>query len=259
MSEQQPVPAKSAVIEQAPKPTTAAYMYGLSLLFVAVLYAIYRGAGVDIEADKFLKVNISSTVEATKAAQKAKPEGAPQPVTSSETTELDKSLQLNGVTYADISMLLKGTSTTLPKAKILWVDDHPSNNQYQRLAFAGLGIYCDEYTNNYDARVAARMVHYDIIISDVDRDKEPENGIDLLKELRDEEGYTSTPFFYYTIRNEVDVTKLAAEKGVSVFSSTVTNDPAVLLKRVLATLPKTPDAPRTFWQRIRDRLFPYHV
>jgi hypothetical protein len=150
-----------------------------------------------------------------------------------------------------LAQLAHKVSGPLPVAKILWADDHPLNNQFERMAFASLGIYCDSYTNNADALSALQSVlrarqllqaaddrPYDVIISDYHRDNEkvggvPQTGADLLKAVRSIDLYRTTPFFFYTAGGVDAVRDVAVE-----YNATATNDTSVLVSGVINALPR---------------------
>jgi CheY-like chemotaxis protein len=110
----------------------------------------------------------------------------------------------------DIKKLLDKGPRDLPVAKVLWVDDHPINNQVARLALGALGIFCDSYTNTSDAIDALNWNSrnskkpYDLIISDWRRDNEIDSnghtmsGIDTYRHVRELPGYRDTPFVFFT-------------------------------------------------------------
>jgi CheY-like chemotaxis protein len=85
----------------------------------------------------------------------------------------------------------------LPRApRVLWVDDHPSNNRYERTMLHSLGMFVDLAIKTDDAlaRVAAQGP-YDVVISDMGRTDDPRAGYTLLAELR-RLGVT-TPYVIY--------------------------------------------------------------
>ena len=78
---------------------------------------------------------------------------------------------------------------------VLWVDDRPDNNSYERQALEALGIRVDISTSTEDALTRIRWRSYDMIISDMGRPPDGRAGYTLLDELRargDE-----TPYFIY--------------------------------------------------------------
>ena len=135
---------------------------------------------------------------------------------------------------------LKHGITRLPTAKILWVDDLPTNNQAERLALAVLGVYCDSYSSTVEAKKAiqwnAVMNHrpYDMIISDYHRAADNDSGEVTYQMVRQETGYSSTPFVFYTADHVLDAAPIVAGDS----NAAVTNVRDVLLRRVLQVLPK---------------------
>lgn len=83
----------------------------------------------------------------------------------------------------------------LPRATIVWADDKPLNNQFERLAFASAGIFCDSYTTNDDTKKALDRAKYDLVISDIGRDGRAETGWDLLPDVK----RRNIPFVFYTM------------------------------------------------------------
>lgn len=145
----------------------------------------------------------------------------------------------------DIRNLLDKGSRDLPVAKVLWVDDHPPNNQVARLALAALGIYCDSYTTTADAISALNWNSrhskkpYDVIISDWRRDNEfaPDghalSGLDTYKQVRDLPGYHDTPFVFFTADGIEAVQPIVSQDP----NAASTNYFDVLLDRILRSIP----------------------
>ena len=135
---------------------------------------------------------------------------------------------------------LQHVITKLPTAKILWVDDTPTNNQAERLALAVLGIYCDSYSSTVEARQAiewnAIMNHrpYDLVISDYGRAATNDSGAVTYQMVRQEPGYSTTAFVFYTADHIQDVAPIVAGDS----NAAETNVRDVLLRRVLQALPK---------------------
>lgn len=83
------------------------------------------------------------------------------------------------------------------KGRILWVDDHPQNNEAERqyLQQHNLAVYLT--TTTEEALMLTSMYQYDVIITDMGRQQDPLAGLKLTKTLR-ETGNT-TPIYIYTI------------------------------------------------------------
>jgi hypothetical protein len=139
---------------------------------------------------------------------------------------------------------LRTGSASLPTAKVLWVDDVLTNNQTERLALAFIGVYCDSYTSTSEALEAIRWnaangeKPYDIIISDYARGHEtdsngnPMTGADTYRQVRQQTGYSNTPFIFYTADHIADAARLVANDA----SAAATNIPSVLLQRVIYSM-----------------------
>lgn len=78
---------------------------------------------------------------------------------------------------------------------ILWVDDRPANNRFERQAFEALGMHVDISTSTEDALSRMQWRQYDLIISDMGRPGDPRAGYTLLDQLRDQGD--ATPFVIY--------------------------------------------------------------
>lgn len=80
---------------------------------------------------------------------------------------------------------------------VLWVDDTPSNNAWERKALAAYGVrFVLAYDTNEAERLAAENGPFDAIISDMGRPGDPQAGYTLLKRFR--EAGVKTPYFIYT-------------------------------------------------------------
>lgn len=84
-------------------------------------------------------------------------------------------------------------------ARILWVDDRPSNNTHERQAFEALGIKVDLAENTNDALNMIGVQNYNAIISDMGRPPDSRAGYTLLESLR--QAGNQTPFVIYAGSN----------------------------------------------------------
>lgn len=84
-----------------------------------------------------------------------------------------------------IEVAASGVEQLRRAPRVLWVDDQPSNNRYERSMLQALGIFVDLSTSTGDAlaKVAARR-GYDVIITDMGRPPDERAGYTLLAELR---------------------------------------------------------------------------
>lgn len=80
--------------------------------------------------------------------------------------------------------------------QVLWVDDQPDNNRYERQAFEELGIALRLVRSTEEARTQISERPFAAIISDMSRPEGSREGYVLLDALRG--GGDRTPFFLYT-------------------------------------------------------------
>jgi CheY-like chemotaxis protein len=94
--------------------------------------------------------------------------------------------------------------------KILWVDDHPDNNVYERMALETVGVIFTLAHSTREALDHLKQKQFSAIISDMERHGKDTEGLVLLDEIR--RGGNSTPFFIYTAGQRVLLLKPEAKK-----------------------------------------------
>ena len=122
----------------------------------------------------------------------------------------------------------------LQHSHVLWVDDNPDNNRFERQALEALGIWVDTSTSTAGALARAQAASYDLIISDMTRDPDPHAGYTLLGQLR-ERGYQA-PFVIYAGSSSPQLTAAARARGAIDYL----NDPAALVRLVTTILGTRP-------------------
>lgn len=97
------------------------------------------------------------------------------------------------------------------KARILWVDDHPENNQAERqfLEQKKIGVYTTKTSS--DALTLLSLYSYDAIITDMGRGSDPLAGLKLMQAIRDRG--INTPIYLYTIMPSEALRQKAQEHG----------------------------------------------
>jgi CheY-like chemotaxis protein len=75
-------------------------------------------------------------------------------------------------------------SASLSGAKVLWVDDNPDNNRYEREALARLGVQFVIATSTNEALQQLGSQTFNAIITDFARKDDPEGGYTLLAEVK---------------------------------------------------------------------------
>lgn len=94
---------------------------------------------------------------------------------------------------------------------ILWVDDRPENNTYERQAFEAMGLRFTLALSTDKAFERLEQDRYAAIISDMGRREGPREGYVLLDRLRKEGD--STPVFFYSFSNAPEDKREASEHG----------------------------------------------
>jgi CheY-like chemotaxis protein len=76
----------------------------------------------------------------------------------------------------------------IDRASVLWVDDHPENNEYERQAMAALGIRFTTAKSTPEALRLLAAQPFDVVITDLGRstpdEDDPNAGLRLLHEMR---------------------------------------------------------------------------
>ena len=94
---------------------------------------------------------------------------------------------------------------------ILWVDDRPENNTYERQAFEAMGLRFTVALSTDEAFERLSQSRYAAIISDMGRREGPREGYVLLDRLR-KEG-EQTPLFFYASSNAPEHKRETREHG----------------------------------------------
>ncbi|AYN26243.1 response regulator [Buttiauxella sp. 3AFRM03] len=173
------------------------------------------------DEDNFLKAQMMTI--ASLAAATAKNPGDNAALEDSQFKKI-----INAVSTS--SML---ATTAKSKHRILWVDDRPDNNIYERKAFEAQGI---EFTLALSTQEALGLIaenNFDAIISDMGRKEGPREGYVLLDKLR--AANNRTPFIIYAASNLPEHKEEAYIRG----ANGSTNRVAELFELVMAALTNT--------------------
>ena len=111
-------------------------------------------------------------------------------------------------------------------ARVLWVDDHPEHNAWERELLRSLGVVIVSVESTRSAVASLKAESFDVVISDIRRDSEPVDGIDGAMRIRDVVP-TLPVLFYIQDLTGTQVPELA---------SGITNEPNELLHLVLDRL-----------------------
>jgi len=113
------------------------------------------------------------------------------------------------------------------KNKILWIDDRPENNVYERQAFEAEGIEFNLALSTNEAIEVLKDKKYAAIISNMGRKEGPQEGYVLLEKIR--KSGDKTPFFIYAGSNAPEHKMMAIERG----AQGSTNRPQELYEMVM--------------------------
>jgi len=131
---------------------------------------------------------------------------------------------------ADAASRLDANPAEKWRRRILWVDDHPNNNIYERQTFEALGFTFALASSTNEALEKLRNSKFGAIISDMGRREGPREGYRLLDTVR---GFDSTtPYFFYTGSRASEHIKEAITHG----AQGGTNLPNELIDMVVSTL-----------------------
>jgi DNA-binding NtrC family response regulator len=75
-------------------------------------------------------------------------------------------------------------SQVLRGAKVLWIDDHPENNLWERRLFEVFDATCVTVETTRSAIACLQADSFDLIISDIARSSSTREGVDVLPSIR---------------------------------------------------------------------------
>jgi CheY-like chemotaxis protein len=114
--------------------------------------------------------------------------------------------------------------------KILWVDDRPNNNVYERKSMESMGLEFTLALSTSEALEILGSRRFAAIISDMGRKEGPKEGYLLLEALRAKD--KSTPFFIYAGSNTREHQREAALRGAQ-GSTNIAGDLIEMVTRAL--------------------------
>ncbi|MBR6095605.1 MAG: response regulator [Oscillospiraceae bacterium] len=124
--------------------------------------------------------------------------------------------------------LIHGTQySTGGKKEILWVDDRPENNVYERKMMERYGLEFSLALSTQQALALMKTHEFALIISDMGRKEGPEAGYVLLEQVRALD--KTIPFLFYAGSRKPDHIAKSIRRGAQY----CTNDPAELIQLVL--------------------------
>ena len=140
---------------------------------------------------------------------------------------------------ADPAAVADTVAAALPDARsqrrlrdklVLWVDDNPGNNRYERQAMEALGVRFALSTSTEDALEQLKRQSFDLIISDMSRPPDDRAGYTLLDTLRSRGD--RTPYMIYASSRSPEHVQEARKHG----ALGCTNSPEELTRVVTQAL-----------------------
>lgn len=105
----------------------------------------------------------------------------------------------------------KSTPTEGWRNHVLWVDDRPENNVYERKAFEAVGLKFSIALSTDDALGSLERQKFAAVISDMGRKEGPREGYVLLDTMRTDGN--QTPLFFYASSNAPEHMRETRERG----------------------------------------------
>jgi CheY-like chemotaxis protein len=180
----------------------------------------FKAGGAEVSA-KRQQIEAAALLGAASAAR--------QTMTSDQQPPPDEST-LRQVAQVVTEAARPSVARRLGEASVLWVDDRPSNNVYERKSLEALGARFVLSMSTEDALEKIRENHFDVIISDMGRPPDPRAGYTLLDQLRSEG--VDTTFIIYAGSNAQKHKDEAKRHG----ALGSTNNPQELFRLVTAAL-----------------------
>lgn len=132
--------------------------------------------------------------------------------------------------FDTIDALRRAAQKSRGTTRILWVDDDPANNEYERQVLESLDITVVLATSTAEALVLLNRVSFDLVISDMGRPDDNRAGYTLVDTMR--QGGDLTPFIIYAGSKTEEYTRAARAHG----AVGTTNLPSELIGMVMETL-----------------------
>jgi CheY-like chemotaxis protein len=150
------------------------------LFRVQVRNLIDRTKSASVELPGGLKATISTEQAQAAGALAAAVTKAPTAGQDAHAMALDATAAASIVTSAVTPDVVQNAR----KATILWVDDNPDNNIFERQSLEAIGATFVNVTSTDEAMVKARAQRFDVVISDMSRGRDRTAGFKLLEQLR---------------------------------------------------------------------------
>jgi CheY-like chemotaxis protein len=160
-------------------------------------------------------------VAALAAANISRPEQDSTPEAAANATR--KAVELVGGLSSRAIRRIEGS-------QVLWVDDQPDGNRYERQSLEALGVHFVLALSTDDALKKVQAQKFDAIISDMGRPSDRRAGYTLLEKLRSADN--RTPFIIYSSSRSPEHDAEARSRGAVGY----TNRPTELFEMVLSAI-----------------------
>jgi DNA anti-recombination protein RmuC len=138
-----------------------------------------------------------------------------------------QSSQVNKNDQSQVLRRAQHAKSVLQGAQILWVDDNPSNNIYERRLLRSLGVFIDLARSTDEALEMLQDTYYDVVISDMGRQGVKGEALRLLSEMK-KRGINRSIIFYTW---GVDYSQ-----GTPAYAFAITERPDYLLNYIIDVL-----------------------
>lgn len=215
----------------------AALIGAISWPLVIVFFLLYFGRPLRIFLQNLGELKVKAGpggLEASLTKQQAEAAaylGAAAAQRSGDDTAGSPAEQAQGIADVVTDSVGPGTTRQLANSTVLWVDDNPGNNAYERMALEALGIRFVISTSTDDALAKLRAGRYDLVISDMGRPPDRQAGYTLLSKIRDDLKL-DIPYLIYAGSNSPQHDAEARRRG----ASGSTGNPRDLFQRAVAIL-----------------------
>jgi CheY-like chemotaxis protein len=201
-----------------------------------------RGGGKDVisPGDRITNITVEQLEKiiagAVSLVRAGEERGAPVPGQTVDTgaTALDAAGRV--LRAADAASHLGNEPGDKWRRRILWVDDRPGNNVFEREVFESLGLTFDLVLSTDEALQRLNSSRYGAIISDMGRREGPREGYRLLDAVRAFD--KTTPFFIYAGSNAPHHKREAAEHGAQ-GSTNIANELVDMVTETLGSNDRT--------------------
>jgi len=155
-------------------------------------------------------LNSASKIRAAVALTAAASSKAPDGVAQFQIDQIVETIQ--STTATSSAQNNAKTQTDGWRNHILWVDDNPQNNEYERRAFEAVGMRFTLSESTTDALKILHETKFAAIISDMGRREGPREGYALLDAIR-KKGIQTPLYFYASSRAPEHIAETIAHDG----------------------------------------------